>query len=189
MPCKVLIVDDEPDIVDLVEDVLQGNDYACDKATSALDAADKICTTHYELVISDIQMPGQSGLKLLEGLRSSGRQLPPFIFMTGNPKPEYIESAFKLGAACILVKPFSIGEILTVIERTILRCKDPAFDVSKFIQGITGIELTGDKLDLVATKLLRRSLQMGMLSLDEYYIYFLRNRDQEVKEIVAVLVP
>ena len=71
-------------------------------------------------VVADVQMPGMSGLDLLEHLRTRGNHVP-FIFITAFPDESVRDRALKVGAVCFLAKPFAgpilIGCIETALNR------------------------------------------------------------------------
>lgn len=73
-----------------------------------------------DLVVSDVQMPGISGLELLELLRDRD-SVVPFIIITAFPHEGVNGRAVRSGASCVLSKPFNAGEMIACIERALVR--------------------------------------------------------------------
>jgi DNA-binding response OmpR family regulator len=107
-PCgRILIADDEPSIVQLLAEVLRGEGYACDCVGTAEDAARALATATYDLLITDIRMPGNESLALLRELRP-GDNAPPIIVMTGHPTVGTVLEAHRLSVVNYLIKPIDV---------------------------------------------------------------------------------
>ena len=87
---------------------------SCDALCAAVDPASA------DLLILDIQMPGMSGLELLERLRG-GQHAPPVILMTGNPTSHVRSRAASAGAIACLEKPFQGDELVDLVKRALLK--------------------------------------------------------------------
>jgi len=74
-------------------------------------------------VVSDVQMPGMSGIELQELLAARGGG-PPFIIMTAFPQEALRKRAERAGAVCFLTKPFDSGAIIACIEAALTRTKE-----------------------------------------------------------------
>jgi DNA-binding response OmpR family regulator len=85
-------------------------------ATTGLTAALK---ERPDLVLADIGLPGGSGLKLMERLRSLSRSLTPVVFVTASRKPGLREEAMALGASGFLEKPFEAEELIATIQQAL----------------------------------------------------------------------
>jgi FixJ family two-component response regulator len=112
--CRVAIVDDHDDVRSAVSSLLRSYGYAIaefDCAESLL-AAGAQHTSH--CIISDLQMPGMSGLELLEHLRRNGCAVP-LIVLTAFPEPAVRQRAQQGGAAAFLSKPFQAGELMQCV--------------------------------------------------------------------------
>ena len=121
MQAKILVVDDEEMICDLVARNLAPYDYKIDIAHSVKDAIDLLQTTDYDIVIADKNMPDsdddkEGGMNLL---RYAKRNLPAteVIMMTGYATIETAVEAMKLGAFDYLAKPFAISDLKDKIDR------------------------------------------------------------------------
>jgi DNA-binding response OmpR family regulator len=115
---KVLIVDDERDIVKALMIRLQVNDY---EVVAAFDGAQGIFMANKEmpdLIIIDIRMPAGDGFSVVEKLKQSDRtQRIPVIFLTGSPERNAEERAMGLGARFYIKKPYDSEELLDAVKR------------------------------------------------------------------------
>ena len=117
---KILIVDDEPSICDILEKFLKRKGYEVARSSDGKAALDLINSDSIDLVVSDIKMPGMSGVELLQKIREKDRTLPVLI-TTGFPTLDTAIDALKLGAYDYLTKPFHLEEIGEKIRRALLQ--------------------------------------------------------------------
>ena len=116
---KILVVDDETIIAQLITDVLTGDGYDVDSASDGLVALECIARHAYDLVLSDLRMPGLDGLGLYRELEQSRPELVRrFVFITGTS--EHTDYAGLLGGlvAPILTKPFDMSALQRVVRET-----------------------------------------------------------------------
>ena len=116
---KILAVDDEEDILEILSFNLAGEDYDVDTCTSAEDAILK-ALADYDLFILDVMMGPVSGFRLAEKIRKELSLTTPIIFLTARDTENDRITGFSLGADDYLAKPFSIKE-LTARVRAVLR--------------------------------------------------------------------
>lgn len=115
---RILIVDDYPAIGMMIRDVL-ATDYLCDVVTSAHSALTLVRAAHYfDLVITDVEMPGMGGIELLTIVRQISPELP-VIVMSATSKIEIALSAWRAGAVDYLIKPFDIGVLGETVTRAL----------------------------------------------------------------------
>ncbi len=113
---RILIVDDEKDITNVLSDVLRGKGYATQTAPNGSEGV-KLYKEHpYDVVITDLKMPVMGGLDMLSALRKIDKN-SIIIIMTGYATVETAINALKSGAYDYILKPFKVGELLTVVER------------------------------------------------------------------------
>jgi putative nucleotidyltransferase with HDIG domain len=117
---KILIVDDEPSIGELVEKYLKKLGYEVARSANGSDALAIVKTGSVDLVISDIKMPGMSGVELLGKIRDYDAALP-VLLATGFPTMETAIEALKRGAYDYIPKPFRLEEIGEKIRRALLQ--------------------------------------------------------------------
>jgi len=117
---KILIVDDERDIVKALTIRLQGAGY---EVVTAFDGAQAIFVAHKErpdLIILDIRMPAGDGFGVAEKLKQSASTFSiPVIFLTGGPERNSEEKAMTLGARFYIKKPYDPEELLDAIKRAL----------------------------------------------------------------------
>jgi CheY-like chemotaxis protein len=116
---KILVVDDEAIIAQLISDVLTGDGYDVDTASDGLVALERIGRCGYDLILSDLRMPGLDGLGLYRELEQSRPELVRrFVFITGTS--EHTDYAGLLGGlvAPILTKPFDMSALQRVVRET-----------------------------------------------------------------------
>jgi len=112
---RILVVDDEPSIVELLGEYLATRGHPVKTAASGEEATRLLENHEFELVLSDIKMPGLDGLQLLDHIRA--RELPTeVILMTGYGTIDSAIRAMKRGALDYLQKPFKLREVYEVIE-------------------------------------------------------------------------
>ena len=114
---KVLVVDDEIHIVHVVAIKLRNNGYEVITADNGSDAYDLVCSEKPDIVVTDYQMPGMSGLELLEKMRSNeDTKSIPAIMLTARSFAITKEQQAELRVSSCLSKPFSPRELLGSIE-------------------------------------------------------------------------
>lgn len=114
---KILIVEDEAAIANLIRTNLNDAGYRCTCAYDGLQASDLIEKERFDLVLLDIMLPKMDGYELLEYIKTMEI---PVIFLTAKSSVEDIVKGLKLGAEDYLAKPFEIIELLARVE-TVLR--------------------------------------------------------------------
>lgn len=118
---KILIVDDEPKILEIVKAYLTASNYEVIEACNGLDAL-KALTEEPDLVVLDLMLPDLSGLDVCRRLREQSNV--PIIMLTAKSAEEDILTGLKVGADDYLVKPFSPKELVARIG-TVLRRVNP----------------------------------------------------------------
>ncbi len=107
---KVLVVDDEPLVRDIMVQCLEAEGHVCTSAESAEQALELMKNDFFELVVSDIMMPGKSGIELLEIIRND-HQDTAVIMVTAVDDRKTAVKALQLGAFGYVIKPFELNEI------------------------------------------------------------------------------
>ena len=114
---KVLIIDDEEQIRSLLIDVLGGS-YQCSDAGSAEEALAALATTTFDLVISDIDMGGMSGLELVPRVHSLSPDTV-VVMVSGNQDIEFAIKALRVGAFDYITKPIDLRHVEASVERAL----------------------------------------------------------------------
>ena len=123
-PARILVVDDEDGIADLVCDALGIVGYRTDRARHGMEALTRLREASYDLVILDISMPMLDGFAVLERMRAAG-DTTPVIVLTARQEREDTRQGFILGADDFVRKPFGIEE-LTLRVAAVLRRSQPS---------------------------------------------------------------
>ena len=113
---RILIVDDEPDIRDVIRDILLDENYVVEISANAAEAREKMVAFNPELVLLDIWMPDIDGITLLKEWVSQGID-KPVIMISGHGNVETAVEAIRNGAYDFLEKPLSTAKMLVTIER------------------------------------------------------------------------
>jgi putative nucleotidyltransferase with HDIG domain len=114
---RILIVDDEEDINEILSDLLSGT-YDCCSANSAEAALAQLKQSPFELVISDITMPGMSGLEMIPQVKSLSPNTV-VVMISGMQTVESAIGALRLGAFDYLMKPFDLRQVEAVVKRAL----------------------------------------------------------------------
>ncbi len=116
----VLAVDDEQSILAELKETLGKEDYLCHTCSSMESALAKAQEIKPDLIISDINLEGQSGLDLCEQLRQiDGLEDVPLLFLSGAQIPDVIRRAHAAGGTYYLRKPFDPGVLLELVDKAL----------------------------------------------------------------------
>ncbi len=117
---KILVIDDEQDLREILEFNLASQGFAVDTATSA-EAALNMPLEQYHLILLDVMMAGMSGYEMAEILRKERDINIPIIFLTAKVAEDDMLTGFNLGADDYICKPFSIKEVVVRIKAVLKR--------------------------------------------------------------------
>ena len=117
---RILVVDDSPDTLELVQRNLASQDYVVHTASSAADALALLGSTAVDLVVTDVRMPGLSGIDLVREVRARHPGIE-LIVITGYATIEGAVEALQLGAWDYLAKPFTDEELFQAVRRVLAR--------------------------------------------------------------------
>ncbi len=117
---KILIVDDEVDIRDILQFNLENAGYEVDAASSAEEALEMLGPSH-SLILLDVMMEGMSGFQMAEVLRNERNVRIPIIFLTAKNAERDVLDGFSIGGDDYIGKPFSINEVIARIKAVLRR--------------------------------------------------------------------
>ncbi|PID68512.1 MAG: DNA-binding response regulator [Flavobacteriales bacterium] len=117
---KVLIVEDEIELLDTVTSYLKNEEFICERAETYFDAEDKIISFKYDIIILDITLPDGSGLDLLKLIKKQSPQTGVLIVSAKNSLDDKL-SGLDLGADDYITKPFHLAELNSRINSLIRR--------------------------------------------------------------------
>jgi two-component system nitrogen regulation response regulator NtrX len=115
----ILVVDDEPEIRRLLQEILEDEHYSVQTAANAQQARTLFQGQRPELVLLDIWMPDTDGITLLKEWSKNGALDAPVVMMSGHGTIETAVEATRLGAYDFIEKPLSMGKLLVTIERAL----------------------------------------------------------------------
>lgn len=113
---SVLIVDDDTNICLMLKDALRHAGYHCDAVTSGDAALERIGQGAFDVVVTDIMMPGMNGLELTRRSKQIKPELP-VIVMTAFSEEDSSDKAIAAGASDFITKPFRVNELLIRMDR------------------------------------------------------------------------
>lgn len=116
---KILIIEDEASLRELIERELRGEGYVVESASDYISAETKIAGYNYDCILLDVMLPGGSGLDLLELLRGMGRRENVIIISARDSVDDRVQG-LELGADDYLAKPFHMVELMARV-RSVLR--------------------------------------------------------------------
>ena len=123
MEKKLLIVDDEAGIREILQFNLENAGFAVDCAASAEEALE-ILSPQHSIILLDVMMGGMSGLEMAQELRRRQNEIP-IIFLTAKSDPDDLLAGFSAGADDYIPKPFSILEVIARVRAVLKRTAKP----------------------------------------------------------------
>ena len=114
----ILVVDDDPDILETCARILQPSGHDCLTATHGAQALQVVRSRRLDLIVADLKMPDMDGLTLLANAHRFAPQIPVVIF-TAYASAESARQARAAGAAAYLAKPFSVDQLREVVNRVL----------------------------------------------------------------------
>ena len=117
---KILVIDDEEIIIKSLMKLLEKNGFEVFVAKSGQDALIMVEEEKFDLIISDVRMPGINGIDTVKGiyeiLQKKGAQKPPGIFITGYADEKSEQAVAGLGPVAYIYKPFDISELVKKVK-------------------------------------------------------------------------
>lgn len=172
---KILLIEDEPKTVQSLKQGLEENHYTVDVAYDGLMGKQLATRTPYQLIISDIIIPGMNGLELCKSLRAEGIQTP-ILMLTALSTTDDKLVGFEAGADDYLAKPFDFKEFLARVKALIKRSNQTMIEAQV-------LKFADLELDLTS-KIVTRSGQKINLTAKEFQLmeYFLRNQEKVISK-------
>ena len=179
---KILIVDDEKDLCEILQFNLESEGFSIDVAHSGEEALNK-SLDEYDLILLDVMMGGISGFKAANIMRKERHLQVPIIFLTAKGGENDVLTGFNVGADDFIPKPFSIKEVIARIKAILKRSVKQDDDINVLIYGDIKVNLKHKEvlLDGKAVNLTRKEFEILVLLLKnkDHYI----SRDDILKRI------
>jgi DNA-binding response OmpR family regulator len=164
---SVLVVEDEPGIVDFLRRGLEGEGFAVTVVLDGLEAEQVALSHSFDVIVLDVMLPGQGGLEVLRALRSTRPGLP-VILLTARGEVEDRVSGLESGASDYVVKPFSLAELVARI-RAQLRVAEQAAEKVLRVEDL--------EVDLFSRDVRRGGVAVQLSNTEfELLVLLLRNR-------------
>ena len=134
MSSRLLVVDDEPNLLRAVAACLRAEGFDVVTARSGAEALVRVAESVPDLVVSDIRMPGMDGYQLARQLRASPRTaLTPVVFLTAKDETADRIEGFRSGVDAYLVKPFEPDELVAVIRNILDRVRRTHAEIARLV--------------------------------------------------------
>jgi DNA-binding response OmpR family regulator len=193
MMLKILIADDNPNILSFVSPTLEKEGYLVVTAEDGEEALYKWETEHPALIILDIEMPEPNGLAVCRKIRNEGDPMP-IIFLTVRESVSDLEMGFALGASDYMSKPFDVRELLARVKARLppeiqefdgyLRIDSPRRRVSVYHEdGWQLLDLTPREFDLLNYLVNNVGRPIGRTTILEAVFKIPADRDIETKTL------
>lgn len=160
---RILIVDDEKPICDLIKMSLTKAGYSCTCVYDGMAAADLLDETVYDLILLDVMLPNVDGFELMEYIRPLGI---PVIFLTAKNSVNDRVRGLRMGAEDYIVKPFEVIELLARVD-VVLRRYNKTDSV---------LEIGGLRIDMRAMRVYRGEEEISLTHKEyDLLLFFARN--------------
>lgn len=177
---QVLIIEDEPGIVDFVRRGLEGHGFRVRAETDGIAGERAALEESIDAVVLDLMLPGRSGLEVLATLHDARPELP-VIVLTARGEVEDRVAGLDLGAVDYLVKPFSLAELAARIRAQL---RTASLGIS------TRLEVEDVEVDLMARKVRRQGKPIALSTTEfELLVHLMRNEGRVVgrEEILSAV--
>lgn len=163
---RILVVDDEEDLCEILQFNLESEGFAVDVAYSAEQAL-KVLSGEHDLILLDVMMEGISGFKMAEKVRKELNMTTPIIFLTAKDTENDMLTGFSTGGDDYIAKPFSIKEVSARVKAVLKRSGGTGLPEKKQIIEIEGliINLTTKQITLEGKYLLLTKKEFEILSM------------------------
>jgi two-component system, OmpR family, phosphate regulon response regulator PhoB len=172
---KILIVEDDPDISDLLKRVLESDGYEIETATDSAGALKAVAEDPPDLVLLDVVLGGEDGRDLLVKLRQKSDV--PAVFLTGRGLEMDRIAGLRMGADDYIVKPFSRGELSARIETVLRRTRPAAPEAQPSTSGLIFGEL---RIDLTTREVERSGELIELTAMEFNLLAFLASSPRQV---------
>lgn len=130
MKKKILVVDDSPFMLTLINDILSGLNYEVTTVDNGSDACQMVESTRYDMIITDMNMPVMDGLELTKQIRAKPDcRFMPIVMLSSEENTEKISMAKKLGISTFISKPPKEGHLKTITQIILNKREAPRMSV------------------------------------------------------------
>jgi DNA-binding response OmpR family regulator len=178
---RVLVVDDEPDIIDLAELYLKNDGFAVSRAGNGMEALEQLAQDGADLVLLDIMLPGMDGWEVCRRIRASSEV--PVVFLTARGDPVDRVVGLELGADDYVVKPFHGRELVARVKAVLRRTGGRAVEDGADTLGDIRVDAARRTVVVAGQEVTMRAREFDLL------LYMVRNhglvltRDQLIESV------
>jgi two-component system, OmpR family, phosphate regulon response regulator PhoB len=172
---RILVVEDDPDISDLLKRVLESDGYEVEMASDSAGALRAVAADEPDLVLLDVVLGGEDGRDLLVKLREKSDV--PAVFLTGRGLEGDRIAGLRMGADDYIVKPFSRGELSARIETVLRRTRPASPNVQAPSSGLVFGEL---RIDLTTREVERSGDLIELTAMEFNLLAFLASSPRQV---------
>ncbi len=123
MNVKILIVDDDPIVLDSCKRVFEAEGFEVSLVPSADQALTAMENNAFDILLIDVKMPERDGMYLIRAVKKQWPEVP-IVVMSGYPTPETIAEGLHLGAEEFIAKPFTPDELLKIVHEVLQKGED-----------------------------------------------------------------
>ncbi|MFH6935984.1 response regulator transcription factor [Flavobacterium sp. FlaQc-30] len=167
---KLLIIEDEPDLLKSILEYFKLEDFRCEGVSTFFEGIEKVENFDYDCIILDINLPDGSGIKLLKHLREDKKQDGVIIISARNSLDDKIEG-LSSGADDYVTKPFHLSELNARVKALIRR---------KYNQGTSVFEIGDLQLDLLSRQVSCNGVQLQFTKSEFDLLAYLLNNSNRV---------
>ena len=182
MSQRILVVDDEEDLREILQCNLENAGYEVDTAASAEEALE-VLTPQHALLLLDVMLGGMSGFKLAERLRKEKNNSIPIIFLTAKDMENDMLTGFSAGGDDYITKPFSLQEVLARIKALLRRSGSPSGTPAEITTGNIHIDFARKVVTVDGVDLHLSPKEFGILSMLAKHPGRVFSRDEILSEV------
>lgn len=161
---NILVVDDEPDLREILQCNLEHAGYAVDTASSAEEALAMLRPDH-SLILLDVMLGGMSGFRMAEKLRKEQKNRIPIIFLTAKDTENDLLTGFSAGGDDYVPKPFSLHEVLARIKAVLSRSEPKKEPKKELVAGDLTIDFARKLVKVNGEDIRLSPKEFGILSM------------------------
>ncbi|HEY1165513.1 MAG TPA: response regulator transcription factor [Chitinophaga sp.] len=176
---KILLVEDEPNVVSLIKRGLAENGYEISVALDGLSGLQMTTTNDFDLIILDIMLPGINGVEICRNIRKQNEQVP-IMMLTALGTTENIVNGLDSGADDYLVKPFKLAELNARVRALTKRIKSQSPENNL-------LRIADLELDTVSKTARRNNKQLNLTATEYRLLEFLLKHQRRVLSRIEIL--
>jgi DNA-binding response OmpR family regulator len=175
---KILLIEDEPDLLESVSDNLKKQGYICELAANATQAKDKLENFTYDFILLDVTLPDGNGLELIQNIKEHQSPDTRILIVSARASLDDKLSGLDLGADDYITKPFHMAELMSRINAIVRRTN---------FAGKSEVSFKEIKVNMTACEVWVKDTQISLTRKEyELLLYFIVNKNRLVtKEALA----